>query len=298
MDVADSAEVAGVAAVAGVVEAAAVLEVAGDSADLVAAVRAVEERAAVGSGEDAMIPMEIVDEFVKRVRDAGGANIESVILFGSAVAGHFHEGLSNLNLLCVLKDTSFQSLEALGRAARWWDKQKQPPPLCLSRRGIERSTDVFTIELLDMQQHHRVLFGPDVLADLQVPMDLHRVQVEYELREKLLLLREHILVSSQNDGRLWELLLRSGPSFATLFRHALIALGDRSDKARREAVQAISERLGLPSSALLEVLDVREKQFQKKRLNVRELAARYLAEVEKVTSAVDLAFDKNPSPRT
>jgi hypothetical protein len=83
-----------------------------------------------------------------------------------------------------------------------------------------------------------------------------------------------------------------------LFRHALIALGDRSHAARREAVQAISQRLGLASSALLEVLEVREKQLQKKELKVRELAARYLAEVEKVTSAVDLAFDKNPSQRT
>jgi len=242
--------------------------------------------------------MEMVDEFVKRVRDAGGTSVESVILFGSAVAGNFHEGLSNLNLLCVLKDTSFHSLEALGPAARWWDKQKQPPPLCMTRHEIERSTDVFTIELLDMQQHHRVLFGPDVLAALEIPMDLHRVQVEYELREKLILLREHILVSSENDGRLWELLLRSGPSFATLFRHALIALGDTSHKARRDAVQAMSQRLGLPSSALLEVLDVREKQLEKKRLNVRELAARYLAEVEKVTSAVDLALDQNSSQRT
>ena len=283
---------------AGVAAVAAVLEVAADSADLVAAVRAVEEQAAVGSGEDGMIPMEIVDEFVKRVRNAGGANIESVLLFGSAVAGNFHEGLSNLNLLCVLKDTSFPSLEALGPAARWWDKHKQPPPLCMTRHEIERSTDVFTIELLDMQQHHRCLFGPDVLVDLQIPMDLHRVQVEYELREKLILLREHILVSSENDGRLWELLLRSSPSFATLFRHALIALGDTSHKARREAVQAILQRLGVAPSALLEVLDVREKQLQKKELNVRELAARYIAEVEKVTAAVDVALDENPSQRT
>ncbi len=44
-----------------------------------------------------------------------------------------------------------------------------------------------------MQQHHRVLFGLDaLLTGLQIPMDLHRVQVEYELREKLILLRQHI----------------------------------------------------------------------------------------------------------
>lgn len=245
-----------------------------------------------------MIPMEIVDAFVKRVREAGGANVESVILFGSAVAGDFHEGLSNLNLLCVLRDSSFQSLQALGHAAKWWDKHKQPPPLCMTRNEIERSTDVFTIELLDMQQHHRVLFGQDVLSGLQIPMDLHRVQVEYELREKLLLLRQHVLMESESDGRLWELILRSAPSLGTLFRHALIALGDTSRATRREAVVALSQRLGLASSALLQVLDVREKQLQRKGLDVRELAARYLAEVEKVTAAVDLALDENPSRRS
>ena len=245
-----------------------------------------------------MIPMEIVDAFVKRVREAGGANVESVILFGSAVAGDFHEGLSNLNLLCVLRDSSFQSLEALAPAAKWWDKHKQPPPLCMTRNEIERSTDVFTIELLDMQKHHRVLFGQDVLSGLQIPMDLHRVQVEYELREKLLLLRQHVLMESESDGRLWELILRSAPSFATLFRHALIALGDGSYGTRREAVKALSQRLGFSSSALLQVLDVREKQLQRKGLDVRELAARYLAEVEKVTAAVDLALDENPSQRS
>src|SRR5579872_1243771 len=140
-----------------------------------------------------MIPTSTVDEFVKRIREAGGANVESVILFGSAVAGDFHEGLSNLNLLCVLRDTSFNALQALSPAAKWWDKQKQPPPLCMTKQELLRSTDVFTIELLDMQQHHRILFGEDVLQSLQIPMDLHRVQVEFELREKLILLRQHIL---------------------------------------------------------------------------------------------------------
>lgn len=245
-----------------------------------------------------MIPMEIVNEFVKRLRETGGTNVESVILFGSAVAGDFHEGLSNFNLLCVLKDLSFQSLRALAPAAQWWDKKKQPPPLCMTRQEIERSTDVFTIELLDMQQHHRVLFGEDAVAGLQIRMDLHRVQVEYELREKLILLRQHVLMAAENESRLWELLLRSAPSFATLFRHALIALGDGSQSARREAVKALSQRLGFDLSVLLQVLDVREKKLERKGMDVRELATRYLAAVEKVTSAVDLALDEKPSKRS
>lgn len=236
-----------------------------------------------------MIPEQTIDEFVKRVREAGGANVESVILFGSAVSGDFHAGLSNLNLLCVLRDASFAALRALTPAAKWWDGQKQPPPLCMTRQELVRSVDVFTIELLDMQQHHRVLYGEEVLKELRIPMDLHRVQVEYELREKLILLRQHILLASENESRLWDLLQRSAPSFSTLFRHALIALGDSSKVQRRDAVQALAQRVGYDSSAMLQVLDVREKKTDKRKIDIRDLAARYLAAVEKVAAAVDAA---------
>lgn len=236
-----------------------------------------------------MIPRDTIDEFVMRVREAGGSNVESVILFGSAVAGDFHQGLSNVNLMCVLRDTSLHALQALSPAAKWWDSRKQTPPLCLTKQELQRSTDVFTIELLDMQQHHRVLFGDDPLKDLQIPMDLHRVQVEYELREKLILLRQHLLVSANNESRLWEVVLRSAPSFSTLFRHALITLGDSKSTSRREAVAALAQRVGFDGGSILQVLDVREGKADRKKIDIVDLAGHYLASVEKVIAAVDMA---------
>src|ERR1022692_1261859 len=186
-----------------------------------------------------MIPEKRISDFVSRVRAAAGANLESVILFGSVVAGDFHPAFSNVNLFCVIRDSSFTALQALAPAVKWWDAQKQPPPLFMTRNEIERSTDVFTIELLDMQQRHRVLFGEDVVKGLSIPANLHRVQVEYELREKLALLRQHLLLASGNDSRMWELLVRSVSSFATLFRHALIVLGHDAPVGKREAVRAL-----------------------------------------------------------
>jgi hypothetical protein len=238
-----------------------------------------------------------IDEFVKRAREAAGANIESIILFGSAVSGDFHPGQSNLNLFCVLRDSSFAALQPLAPVAKWWDRQKQPPPLCMTRAELERSTDVFSIELLDMQQHHRVLFGEDVVQGLRISMHVHRVQVEYELREKLILLRQQVLLASGNDAQLWNLVLRSVPSFGTLFRHALIALGDPSPTGRREAMDALSKRVGFDLSAVHQALDVREQKVDRKTIDINDLAARYLAAVEKVTAAVDAALDSDASGR-
>jgi hypothetical protein len=283
---------------------AAGLAVVAASAALAAAVRVAAERAAVGSMRGIeMVPAnkidgeleKKIDEFVKRVRDAAGANLESIILFGSAVSGDFHPGMSNLNMFCVLRDCSFAALQALAPVAKWWEKQKQPPPLCMTRKELERSTDVFTIELLDMQQHHRVLFGEDVVQGLLISLHVHRVQVEYELREKLILLRQQVLLASGNSSRLWDLLLRSTPSFGTLFRHALIALGDSSQPGRRGAVEVLSKRVGFDLSAMNQVLDVREKKADPKKIDINQLVARYLATVEKVAAAVDEALDSDAS---
>jgi hypothetical protein len=159
----------------------------------------------------------------------------------------------------------------------------------MTRHELERSTDVFTIELLDMQQNHRILFGEDIVSGLEIPRYLHRVQVEYELREKLLLLRQQVLLASDSSRRLWELLVRSVPSFVTLFRHALIVLGKSDPVGKRETIRAIAEELKFDASAINQVLDVRERKANPKKMDVNDLFARYLAVVELVASAVDEA---------
>jgi hypothetical protein len=238
-----------------------------------------------------MVPETIINDFVGRLRAAAGANLESVILFGSAAAGDYHPEFSNVNLFCVIRDSSFASLQALAPAVKWWNAQKQPPPLFMTHDEMKHSTDVFTIELLDMQQHHRVLFGEDVVQGLTIPPKLHRVQVEYELREKLALLRQHLLLASGNDSRMWELLLRSVSSFATLFRHALIVLGHDAPDGKREAVQALSKQIGFDASGILQVLDLRERKSDRKKFDVADVFSRYLAALEQVAAAVDKILD-------
>jgi hypothetical protein len=238
-----------------------------------------------------MIPEKMINDFVSRLRAAAGANLESVILFGSAVAGDFHPEFSNVNLFCVIRDSSFAALQALAPAVKWWDRQKQPTPLFMTHDEIKRSVDVFTIEFIDMQQHHRVLFGEDVVQGLSIPANLHRVQVEYELREKLALLRQHLLLAAGDDSRTWELLLRSVSSVTTLFRHALIVLGLDAPVGKREAVQALSKQIGFDASGILQVLDVRERKSDRKKVNLADVFSRYLAAVEQAAAAVDRMLD-------
>lgn len=242
-----------------------------------------------------MVAEKQINEFISRLRTACGENLKSVILYGSAADGEFHRDFSNVNLLCILREASFAELAAMAPAVEWWAKQKHHEPLVLTLEELESSTDVFSIELSDMQRRHRVLFGDDVLGGLHIPMHLHRAQLEYELREKLILLRERLLLAVNNKKQLWELMLGSLSAFTTLFRHTVIALGDTPPKTKREVIQTLAARIQFDASAFLQLLDIRERKAEAKQFDVAEILGRYLLGVQQVTAAVDRMLD-TPRP--
>ncbi len=238
-----------------------------------------------------MIPEKLTNDFVERMRAAAGTNLVAAILYGSVAAGDYVADYSDVNLLCVLGETSFAAIEALAPAIEWWGKQKHRVPLLMSAEEMRRSADVFSIEFLDMRRNYRVLWGEDVLKTLEIPMRLHRAQVEYELREKTILLRQRLLLVSGNAEAKWELLLRSLPAFGTLFRHALIALGDAGTGSKREVAAVLAAKLGIDAGVFGELLDIREHKKDRKAAKVDEMFARYLKLVEQVTAGVDKMLD-------
>jgi hypothetical protein len=161
---------------------------------------------------------------------------------------------------------------------------------------LEDTADVFSIEFIDMKQRHRILYGKDVLSELNVPMHLHRSQLEYELREKLFLLRQRILIAGSDEKALWETMLNSLSSFTTLFRHVLIELGEADRKHSREATQELAARLNFDASTFVQLMDIRAHKSDRKQFRAHDVATRYLAGIEKVAAAVDTMQSSTSRP--
>jgi predicted nucleotidyltransferase len=218
---------------------------------------------------------------------AAGDNLKAVVLFGSAARGEYHEKHSDLNVLCVLGRAGADDVEALHEAAAWWEQKKFPAPQLFTLDELRASADIFAIELLDMKTHHKMIYGEDFFEELSVPMQLHRLQVERELRTNWLKLRQAILLAPQKDPVFMGLMDASVSTFVTLFRHALIVLGENAPPGRREVVAAIARLVGVRSEAFLTILDVREGKRQAREVNGRETLRGYLEVVERVTDEVD-----------
>jgi predicted nucleotidyltransferase len=267
-------------------------------ADLAAAAVAEAARREAGEGRERMSSIDSkLAELVKRLRGAANTNLESVVLFGSAARGDFWKSYSDLNVFCTLRALTLEELSLLSPVVQWWiRKQGQPAPLFFTAEELLRSADVFAIELLDMQRNHQVLYGPDVLTEIVVPMNLHRVQVEHELRTMLLKLRQQYLQSSENQDALRAVLSKSYSGALTLLRHALIALGQEPQVAPREVFARISAETGADARAFEAGLELRETG--KLSRDLASAYGAYLSALEKVISALDQHLPKREWKRT
>ena len=98
-----------------------------------------------------------------------GENIAGIYVYGSAAAGNFMPGVSDVNLLVVLRRMDFAFLQANLRTVAAGLRQKIPAPLVLTQGYLESSVDVFPVEFLDIQDNHLVLYGEDIFAALNIP---------------------------------------------------------------------------------------------------------------------------------
>lgn len=231
-----------------------------------------------------------LSQLVEKLKAAAGPNLRSVVLYGSAVAGDFHPKHSDLNVLCVVNRLDAIALEKLNPVVHWWARRGHSGPLVFALEELQRSADIFAIELLDIKVSRRVLDGEDVFAGLEVPMSLHRLQVERELKANLIRLRQRYLAGSHTARSLLGLMTASVSSFAALFRHALIALGEPAPSGKREAVDRLAAVLGFDPAPFHHLLDVREERKKEAEVDVVATFRAYLGAIQRVADEVDRRF--------
>jgi hypothetical protein len=220
-----------------------------------------------------------LNELVEGLSGALGERLASVLLFGSKASGEFREGHSMINVFFVVETVSGETLSLLAGPVRAWIKAGHPPPVFVGKNELQAYADSLPIEFLDMQDHHKVLHGTDVLQALAVDRRSLRAQCAQELSVKLLKLRQARLLAGGDQKRLRALLLDSLPGVLTLFR-AVLRLEAEVPKGRKiEAARELSRRVGLDGDVLERLWDL---HLRRQSDSLEDLAGPYLAAVEKV----------------
>lgn len=230
---------------------------------------------------------EKLQKLVEGLKSAFGEELTSVILYGSAAANEYHSRHSDLNVLVVVKNSRFHKVGRAAEITRWWNKAGNPPPLFFTEHELQESADVFPIEFSDMKEVHRILFGTDPLADLNLDRRHLRLQCEHELRGKLLRLRSRYVLAKGNVHDATALLTQSISTFAVLFRHALLLLGHSVSQTKGEIFELAAKEFRFDGTSFLEILAVRRDEKKLTETDLEPLFEKFFEAIQQVIEQVD-----------
>ncbi len=229
------------------------------------------------------------DAFIDDLKATHGRNLASVILYGSAAAGDFVRHKSDYNLLIALREITPKDLRLAQAPMREWNRMGHPAPVYFTIGELDSAADVFPIEFLQMERARVVLYGTDVLANLNISDEYLRHQTEYELRSKLIQLRRQYIPASTSVSDLINLMAESLSSFTALFRAVLIIHGFEPPVTKPEIVAAMVKQLKIDGAPFEKIFEIRESNSAKKldETSANALFAGYMQQIENVIGAVD-----------
>jgi predicted nucleotidyltransferase len=241
------------------------------------------------AGKQIMPLKQHFEPFIDDLKSTHGRNLISVILYGSAAAGDFIPERSDYNILIALERITPRDLRDAHACIREWHKLGHPIPVYFTVDELQNAADVFPIEFHQMQDVRKVLYGKDVLAELEIHDDFLRHQIEYELRSKILRLRREYIPASLSVDSLLKLMANSLPNVAALFRAVLIYKGLNAPDAKQEILAMTTDVLNIDGAPFAKILQIRTGNLAEvpDESEANELFGSYLHEIEKVVSIIN-----------
>jgi hypothetical protein len=232
-------------------------------------------------------PTEIFSEITDDYKALYGADLISIILYGSAVGQDYRPGRSDINFMIVLSEGGIEQLDKAFKTVAKWRRRNVAIPLFLTEGYIHSSLDVFPIEYLNFQQNHRLVFGNDVLKGLTFKTEDVRLQCEREIKGKLLLLREAFLETEGKGRQLKELIGRSLGALSAISEALLYLKEEAPLTGKRAIIARTCELFDLDAALFTKLLDIREEKLKPGHDELRVMFRDYLAQMRKLTKRVD-----------
>lgn len=225
--------------------------------------------------------------FAGEVLAAHEENIHSLHVVGSAVLPDYDEKLSDVNSVVVLRNMDLEFISFLAPLGKKYGKKRIAAPLVMTPEYIRRSQDAFPVEFLDFKLIHRTLYGEDVFKDLAIEKQPLRLQVEREIKVKLIGLRQGHISSLGKHEHLSSVLVKSFTGSLPLFRAILSLLGKEPPLGRMDAIAAFGRSSNIDVAVFEKMLSLKTGRIRLSGRDLPVLFDQYYHTLEAVEKVID-----------
>jgi predicted nucleotidyltransferase len=174
----------------------------------------------------------ILREFVDALLQAAPAEIESVILFGSAAEGRLRS-TSDVNLLVVSSGLKPEQLDAIRTPLRAGKSAVGLSVMFLEAVELPHAFEAFAVKFSDIKDRHRVLYGRSMFDSIEISREAALRRLRQVLLNLTLRLRERYAIEGDHEEALARVIAdTTGPLRAS----AAVLLALRDGKHRQPKV--------------------------------------------------------------
>lgn len=225
--------------------------------------------------------------YVRDVVKTYGADVEGVLLYGSAVRQEFLLGRSNLNLLLFLSSYDAGLLKRYAALHKRWSKEQIVVPLFLTNDDLQSAAAVFPLEYLDLYECHRVLSGRDPFVGFKVDKTYLAGEVLQSLRGNLLRLRQRFVEGGGTEEAATILLPLSITALLPVLRGVQRVLGRPVLSHGEPLLKDMETMAGLDLSGLRDAWLLKRGQITPGQKEVPRLTDRYFDHLRSLVTAVE-----------
>jgi hypothetical protein len=229
----------------------------------------------------------LLKSYVKDVAKTYGNEVESIILYGSAVRGEFLPGLSNLNVLLILSSYDLSVLKQYDGLHARWRKEQVVVPLFLTRADLESASTAFPLEYQDILDCHRVLWGQDPFVGLKIDARYLVAQVVQGLRGNVFRLRQRLVEGRSTEEAVTILLPLSITALLPVLRGLQRLLGRPAIMQGDPLLKDIESCLEIDLAGLRDALALKRGHISPGQKEIPRLMDRYLESLTRLAGVAE-----------
>jgi hypothetical protein len=221
-------------------------------------------------------------------RDLVGAlasDLVGVALYGGLAKGRYTPGISDVNVLVVVRRAELQLLQRIAAPLTAARRSHRIVALVLAPEDLQRLADIFPVKIADIRAAHRVLHGRVPINDVEINPRLLVLRVRQQLANMELRARNEVIIHSDDPDALWRHITQTLPKIAVTLETVMRVPGVAIPADRPGILRRASELLELPE--LGEFANLHRHAQRPADDEVRRLAGLWLGLFEQLELAVE-----------
>lgn len=225
-----------------------------------------------------------MEKFIDNLKNILQERLISVFMYGSKVKYSQELVKTDTNLMVIVKNLSGSDIRACSEIVNKWMKAKNPIPVFMDREEWFHSSDVYAMEYADIKAEHRILYGEDLISDLNVDPDNIRFQCEQETKNLLMRFRQFYLENAHSPKRLKDSFVPLAKTCNAIFKAILRVKFTDIPSEKEDIIKKLAEISGLEASTYIKLLGYKRKQCK---MNDKETIAFADEIVDALTKLLD-----------